>query len=517
MPEPSSEQEKYTIDEMMDRLKGRDTSGKSPELVTRPDGSQAMKVKKRRRRTNQAVNSETKRNHRVQIIQIAGFVVVVVLLSLAVGIGVLYANSASFRESLLGKMEDASGAEMSLTQFRMNPANANANAAKLLWPGGNALSEITLGNITAKISPSSFLGNEFGGEEVVAAKGTLVLAAPTQGEPARHKPGSGEMPVKFRRYSVPSLEVFFGNAPGNRRYLKGTEASFFPSTAAGQAEIRLLGGLLEFDGWPLAALDRSYIKVKGGSFQIQSMRFTVPKAANERKPEKGFIDFSGNLRPLEIGATHTIEANVREMPLPYLAGADLGRFFLGTVDSKEIPDSNFLTIPPDEVEQALLDLTLTNSLDSRIDLGGFRFLSQLAKALDDRWYEFPNFTDNVGIVLKRRGGEVNLSEINMVSRGRMAVRGNVSNGNAGAITGTLRVGIPETTVAASKNKRLDLLFGSLREGYRWVDIEVGGTSAVPADNFLELYNKAAESPREEESPAPKPGPDSFEDLIDGGE
>ncbi len=56
------------------------------------------------------------------------------------------------------------------------------------------------------------------------------------------------------------------------------------------------------------------------------------------------------------------------------------------------------------------------------------------------------------------------------------------------------------------------MFGQVREGYRWVDLEIAGTSAVPTDNFLDLYN-AARSPQGEASEADLTAPDSFESLI----
>jgi hypothetical protein len=55
MPLPNSDKDKYTIDEMMGRLKKRKEAEMSPELVTRSDGSQALRVKKRKRRTDQSV------------------------------------------------------------------------------------------------------------------------------------------------------------------------------------------------------------------------------------------------------------------------------------------------------------------------------------------------------------------------------------------------------------------------------------------------------------------------------
>lgn len=516
MPAPSSEPEKYTIDEMMDRLKGRDTSDNSPELVTRSDGSQAMKVKKRKRRTNQAVNEETKRNSRIQVAQIAGFFVLLVLLGIAAGISVLYANSSSFRASLLSKLEDSSGAKVSLIQFRMNPATANAARAVMEWPESNALASLDLTAITAKVAPASFLGKTFTGEEITAGSGILSLRAPGGSNPSPKTPGAKEgSSVIFQRYSVPTMNIVFGKASGGHRALNNTEASFFPTKIAGQGEIRLQGGLFEFDAWPPVELDRSYIKVRNGTFDIQSLRFVVPKAPNDRKLDKGYIDFSGNLNPLEIGATHTLEAKAEDLRLPFLLGTDLGRFFLGSVDTVEAPESNFLTFSPDSPESATLELALTNSVKSRIDLGGLRFLSQLSEILNDRWYEFPNFDSSVNLVVKRKAGKAVLEDIDFVSRGRMALRGSIANGEAGAISGTLRVGIPESIVSAKRNKGLQLLFGVAQDGYRWADVKISGTSAIPDDDFREIYQKAGEVPASAPA-APDKVPDKFDDLIEGG-
>jgi hypothetical protein len=511
MPPPSSEPDKYTIDEMMDRLKGRNSSDKEPELVTRTDGSHAMKVRKRRRRTNQAVNSETKRNKRVHIIQITGFVVVVVLLGLAAGIGILYANSSNFRESLVSKLQAASGAEVKLNRFRMNPVAANTNGVSLKWPEGNALASLDLTSVAAKIAPASFTGKSFVGEEIVASKGMLVLRVPNTEESSRLVPKpSGRIPVKFARYSVPSLDIRFGEGKGWNSSLGKTEASLYPSTTAGQAEIRLRGGLLQISGWPEMVLDRSYIKVRNSEFQIKTMRLNIPEAPDNRSLKTGFIDFSGSIFPLKGDGSHRLAAKMERFRLPFLIGGDLGRFFFGNVDTKEIAASNFLSFAPESPEAASLEMTITNTVDSRIDISGFGFLSVLSIALDERWYEFPNFEDDVTLVVKRAGGKVEISDINLVNRGRMALRGTISNGDGGKIIGNLRVGIPETILAAAPDAKLKMMFGQLKDGYHWMDLEIGGTAAIPADNFKELYEKLS-VPEEEEQPSQ----DSFEKLIEG--
>ncbi|MEY3896152.1 MAG: hypothetical protein RLZZ214_1672, partial [Verrucomicrobiota bacterium] len=59
MPASPSEPEKYSIDEMMDRLKSSPPPNpEDGELVIRPDGTQAIRVKRRKRRTSQPVKRE---------------------------------------------------------------------------------------------------------------------------------------------------------------------------------------------------------------------------------------------------------------------------------------------------------------------------------------------------------------------------------------------------------------------------------------------------------------------------
>lgn len=509
MPEPNGEPERYTINEMMERLKAHDSPDKQPELVTRPDGSQAIKVKKRRRRTNQAVKGVIIRNRHVQIMQIAGVVLVIILLGLLAGISILYANSSGFREDLVSKLEISSGAEVKLDRFRMNPVEAHANEVSLSWPAGNALENLELRSVVAKIAPSSFIVKNFGGQEIVAVDGKLMLRVPDASNPAWLVPKpDGGLPVSFSRYSVPLLDISFGEAGS----LTKAEVSLYPSPIAGHAEIRLRGGSLQFANWPPMKLDRSLIKVRGSEFQIQSMRLQMPEAPS-RHLSGGSFDFSGTLSPLSRKSPQVLSAKLETFLLPYLIGGDLGRFFLGRVDTKEMQGSNILSFASGLPEAARLELTVSNSLNSRIDLTGFKFLQMLSASLEDRWYEFPNFDDEVGMVVKRTGGHVELVDINLVSRGRMALRGFISNGEAGKINGKLRIGIPETILGAAQDKKLAKMFGEVREGYRWVELEISGTSPLPQDDFRALYMvpSATENAEAGEEQAPQ---DTFEGLIE---
>jgi hypothetical protein len=509
MPLPNSDKDVYTIDEMMDRLKRRQGAETPPELVTRSDGSHALKVKKRKRRTDQSVDKETRLKKRVHIVQIVSAVVLLTLVLLVVGGGILHVNSSSYRESLIGKLEASSGADVAMEQFRMNPLEAIASKTNFSWPGGNVLDKLDLVSITAGISPSTFFSDTFGGDEIVAVSAKLALKAADPSNPIRHVSRSaGTLPVNFSRYASSSLDIRFGGYGG----LSGTEGSLFPAPVAGQSELRLKGGLLKLPDWPPLTLDRSYIKVRKSELRIQNMRFSLP-GADDLKTSRGFIDFSGTLTPIGYYGTHKLSANLSNFPLSYLLGSDLGRFFVGRVDSVEIPDSNFLSFDLDSPESARLELTATNALESQIDMSGFKFMQSLAVAFNDRWYEIPVFDDDVTLVVKRTGQTSNISSINLVNRGKMVVRGELFNGEGGMIKGKLRIGIPESTVTAAGDKKIAKMFGDVLEGYRWIEVEISGTGAMPEDNFMTLYmDNSSQKPSAAREGTPQ---DSFEELIKG--
>ena len=82
------EPEKYSIDEMMDRLKSpASESAEEGELVTRADGSQALRVRKRKRRSSQPHKEVNSRSRRARIVQVSAALVLVFAAALAGWIG----------------------------------------------------------------------------------------------------------------------------------------------------------------------------------------------------------------------------------------------------------------------------------------------------------------------------------------------------------------------------------------------------------------------------------------------
>jgi hypothetical protein len=117
-------------------------------------------VRKRKRRSNQPSKSNKKTAPQGHIARVIAGLTLLFLAALGIGFAIVYANSSPFRASLTQMIEQASGAKIKLTQFRMNPKTANAAGLVLEWPDGNALKSLTLSGLTAEISPASFLGKK---------------------------------------------------------------------------------------------------------------------------------------------------------------------------------------------------------------------------------------------------------------------------------------------------------------------------------------------------------------------
>ena len=131
-----SDQDSYSLDEMMRRLRDRGQSDteNEPQLVTREDGTQVYRVKKRKRRTRQP-HKEAESRRRKRTLVIVGLVTTMVFL---LGIGglvwVMQLNSSGYEAKVRQGLVDWSGAEVELTGFRATPVSVGVDLMRLTWP-----------------------------------------------------------------------------------------------------------------------------------------------------------------------------------------------------------------------------------------------------------------------------------------------------------------------------------------------------------------------------------------------
>lgn len=511
-----SEPEKYSIDEMMERLKNR--PGEDPlengELVTRADGSQAIRVRKRKRRSHQPHKEEQRQARRARILQVSGALILVLLAAVGAGVAIVYGNSAPFRRGLIGKITENSGASVELEQYRMNPTHANAGRITLTWPDGNVMRDLTARGIRAGIHPTSFLGKSMVGEEVTATEGTLTLQVPAPGRPACVATASPAetRSIRFKRYTIPRLNVVVAGVPAQRFGLRGAEAAFQLREAGERPQLLINRGEIAIHGWPKLRLDRSYIEFRDRQLDVVGMRLL------HESDSRGSFELSGTVAPYDGDLRSTLDVRLESYLLAGLADEEFGRLFSGSdnedrlagrVDSVPAQDSNRLSFVAGAVPDAKLVVTFRNSLTSAIELGGFAFLAELARLLDDEWFAHPVFESDATGVFRRENGSVAIEELHLESKGRMFVRGRVEMAADRGLSGKLELGIAEGMIKTAANHRLDALFGPPSNGFRWMTLNLGGSVARPADDFMKLFEATT---AREASPAGQEVP-TFEELT----
>jgi hypothetical protein len=501
-----SEPEKYSIDEMMDRLKNRPAEEplQDGELVTRSDGSQAIRVRKRKRRSHQPHKEEIKGNRRARMLQVSGALVLILLAAFAAGVAMVYANSAPFRTGLIQKIAASTGAAVELRQFRMNPTSANAGMLTLTWPEGNALRELSLRGFRAEVFPASFLGKSMVGEEVVFGEGTLSLRVPVAGEPRRESPAPDATPaIRFKRYAVPKLHMIVGDPSAPWIQMRNTEGSFQPVSPVGRAQLLLNRGEVSIKGWPKLRMNRSHIEFRDTEVDVVGMRLLHETDA------RGVFEMSGTVSPYSPDRASTLAIHMESFLFSGLVGEEVGRLFSGRVDTMDSAKSNYLSFSPSATPNASMAVSLRGSLTSSFEINGFPFLTVLSQALDDKWFLAPTFEGDVTGSLRRADGAVAFSEMSFENKDRMALRGGISLAADRRLSGNLEVGVAEAMILASKNRRLEAMFSPTREGFRWVTLTIGGTSSNPTDDFRVIY----ESTETAEKQAPSREVPSFEELT----
>lgn len=508
MPDVPSEPEKYSIDEMMERLKKVSTGNpEDGELVVRADGTEAIRVRKRKRRSSQDPKPGKNAASRGRVSRIAISLLLLFIVVLALGIALVYANSAPFRAGLTRKIEQASGASIKLTQFRMNPKTANAGGLLLEWPDGHVLKSLTLSGLTAEISPMSFLGKKMSGEEVTAKNGTLALQIPSAGALTDVGASQEASPsVHFNRYRVPSMNFVLGEPAAPRLQLLKSEASLNPDAINGRSQVNLYQGEILIPSWPKLRLDRALIEFRGNETDIVGLR-----VLHESAP-KGFFELTGTVYPYDHARQSILAIRLDSFDISGIVGSALGGLVKGDIDSIPAATSNFLSFSSTEGSAATLDVAFRRNHSSQLSLHGFPFFLALARTLDDPWFESPTFDGDAAGVIHREKNRISVREINFVGKSRMSLRGEISVSDNQTLSGDLEVGISESMLNDSMNPRLQAMFGPEKNGFCWLNLKIGGSSAAPSDNFRELF--LAATPIQKNAPVSEDaGSSTFEELT----
>jgi hypothetical protein len=478
MPSESPEPENYSISEMMDRLKERSSGDPSQgELVVRADGTQAIKVRKRKRRSDQPERDSMKRNKRIRALQVVVVLILVTLIALTSAGVLFYFNGSAYRKKVLGWIDEATGGTSDVGQFRVTPIGANAYNLNLVWPEQNVIKSLSLNGVSAQLNTSSFLGQPWSGDEVTAASGELLFDSPT----VDNGPLGGDdasKHFKFTRFRSPDMTVVFGNPAKPALRVRKSEISFYPSSPNDRAEMRITGGSLELGSrLPSFTIDRGYFGFSGRQIEVVGLRLEDPS------DPRGVVELAGPVTPFASTKVSTLDIKkVENFPIEHLVGMDLGRVFSGRIESREVLNSNFISFNPRASESSRFVLAFRGGFSSQLTLSRLPFLNELSNVLNDKGYEVLGIDSGASGVLRYTAGSWAIEELRLESKSRMAVRGSLVIGADKTLSGRLEIGLPARQISTFLS-RMDSLFSQPREDMRWIEVEVSGTTTAPQDDF----------------------------------
>ena len=493
---------------MIDRLKRRSSEGgEGPgELVTRADGTQAIRVRKRKRRSHQPHKDEQEKARRMKIIQVSGVFLLIILAGLAIGGALVFGNSPLFRNRLLSGARILTGAEIEMREFRVNPKTANATTLEFNWPDGHVLRRLALRGIRAEMHPSSFLGRAFTGEELAAGHAELTLDFPVAGQARSAPPPTSEpMDIRFQRYASHKLQLALG--PKTSPILRLQDSEFTLQDRGGNSPAQLLvnRGTLAVPGAPIWRVDRGHIEFRGDDIDVIGLRLL------HSTDNRGHMKLSGTVQPYDPERQSTLAVDMDGFLFEALVGERLGKVFNGRVNTADVTRSNFFSFTPAADPRGVLAVTFESSPATPFVVQGFPCLQLLARLLDDKWFESPVFESDVRGTLRRADGEVALGSLECENRSRLSIKSNLRITADDQLTGTLRLGIADVIVKSAQNRRLERVFSEQRHGFRWVELAIGGRPDAPHDNFSALYDAA---PAGGDAALPgSTGTPSFEELT----
>ena len=513
MPRPDPEPENYSIDEMMDRLRSRGEGGRDGEaqLVTREDGTQVYRMRKRKRRSHQPKKEKEKRQRRFRVVQVAGAVGLVALSGLTLLGSIVYLNSAAYRETILSRIREWTGAEPRITQFRVTPVSAAADTVEFSWPESSMLESLKLSGVRGDLRVSSMFGGAWKGSEMVAGNGgTLILRQPSASAPRPAVSRSGDCPFQFR-FRSPKLSVLMGGAEKPAVRLGGSEATLtLLDPSADTANLQFEGGDLSIAGWGDFGLELASLQFEPSGIRLGTLRLT-PAAS-----DKGEIEIRNpdNL-PLQLGQGETeLRIRVSKLPVSSLSGAAMGSWLTATIESPEDgPEGSFRFIGG-AAPGFSCRIPFQAAAASESRASGFPFLSVLAKELGESWYRSPRFDLAFGGTVTRDAAGSGVEDLKLEARGRLSVGGRVAADLGGKLEGELTIGVPDAA-ADTASVAFRRVFAQRERGYAWAKVKVSGTGASPMDDLAEQLQQAATAVAPA-SGGPKGVEDDFRELTTPG-
>ncbi|MBK1833819.1 hypothetical protein [Roseibacillus ishigakijimensis] len=471
MSESSSDKKSYSVDEMMEALRdGEREKSREGELVTREDGTQVLRVKKRKRRSKQKKDEIAKKKKRLNIVKTVAAIAIPLVVGLAILLITMRYHAPSFLQGITASVWERTGAHGDLRRLSPLGTRVGASVARLSWPDGHTLETLALSELEGDLNLWSFLTGDLKGQELNANKGFLVVSSrdnrkinPPKGEPIAL---SG-----FDRYTSDSFSFFFGR-PQSPFRLQDTRVKFVSSDYSQQ--LILGGGELRAGSWGEVPFKRGTLEFFKDHLKVVSLRF--------EEPERHLI-LTGNVHWKD--SDHELAVQVVRGTLGNLAGFGLGSL----LDSQVANTEGTLRFRSWDPASHLFKVSFAPDLLTLRNLPLQKILSEVYGDPDLEEFEFRPSGE---ISILRRADGCEISGLDFQDVGRFAFRGSVSV-TGGQLGGKLEIGLPDHREINLSRDASQALFaqGRLADGYFWFEVNLSGTVSEPEDDFGQFLGQGA--------------------------
>ncbi|MBT8037555.1 MAG: hypothetical protein KJO21_08430 [Verrucomicrobiae bacterium] len=489
---PHQRNENYSVDEMMSRLKRNDRQkqssksdisssdpDKNGELITREDGSQVIKVRNRKRRSQQRKKkvSQSKTSPQMKWAILGSLMGILVILTAGTIFIIAKYNGRNFKESTEATISQLSNAQTTtLTQLRVTPISAKATKAELLWDQHSFMRSASFNGIYANILATSFFSNEWIGEEVVARLGKVYLQTPS---PNRELLSEVTLsPYQFGTFRCNKLDLHFGqdkDAPA----ITGLQVALRQQVDE-RYQIVFQGGLMKIKNWPSLEISSGIVTLNDQGCKIEAL-------LEAGDAHKGALTIKGRIAK-NTSRSVLLDVQAKDYPIEELLGKALGRLLRGEIRSdmgslsydytKQAPDTLSFIMPFNSTELHLSELP---------------FLSELKNLTGDTQYVRPIFNHCTGTIMRTSEG-VNIDNLNFTSTGVLTIKGKLAVNAQDILSGDLKVGIPARLF--SKKFPPPSLFSEPHNGFIFTQVTLSGSIHNPHDNLHELLQASVTPSRQ---------------------
>ena len=477
-----SDKENVSIDEMMDNLKRKERGARrettseersdarqNGELVTRADGSKAIKVKSRKRRSQQPKKEAEKSNTKRNVIVIGSLVLLLLLGGIAYTMLLAYYNGNTFQDKVVESVQNASGAEVELGSMEVKLTSAKANKMDLKWED-SVLKNLALENVYVEYGLTAFIGGGWSGKEITASKATLKLGMMKSFENITSS--EKVIDAEFEKIRSSDSSVRFGKSKtwrldGVALTLENENDSF---------------DTLHLHGGTLKSVLREDLTLSSGTLDFnEDTCDVVLRLAQQTGPGTIILEgVSGYVEGSEIAMGMKLDSSTLT---PFLSSG-VRRLFDGVITSEEGDIS--MKLGDDDVEKFTINVE-----SGELRVKEFAFIRQLKVLIENAFFTTTKFTESK-CVINYDNGMVAFTDLELEAPERMRITGNVTVAADGAITGNLKVGVSYEMIADSANsEELATVFTRRDSGYAWADAKLGGELGKPSDDLavkLEALN-----------------------------